>query len=107
MTTEMQMDRPTAWVTSATSKSEGTEVPSAPLLTLCVTKDTCENAPVPCNRADLMDKKPWLGLLEPGEETAFHRAEWRTRQDLLPQTQRGSLLEIGPTTAWSAERPSA
>ena len=107
MTTEMQKGHPTAWVTSATFKLEGTEVPSVPLLTLCVTKDPCENAPVPCNRADLMDKNHWLGLLELGEETAFHRAGLRTQQDLLSLTQQGSPLEIGPTTAWSAERPSA
>lgn len=107
MTTEMEIDRPTAWATSATFKLEGMEVPSVPLRTLCVTKDQCENAPVPCNRADLMGKNRWLGLLEPGEETAFHRAERTTQQDLLPLTQQGSPLEIGLTTAWSVERPSA
>lgn len=87
MTTEMQKGHPRAWVTSVMFKLEGTELPSVPLLTLCVTKDKCENAPVPCNKADLMDKNRWLGLLVLGEETAFLRAKWRTRRDLLSLTQ--------------------
>lgn len=87
MTTEMQKDHPTAWVTLDMFKLEGMEVPSVPLLILCVTKDKCENAPVPCNKVDLMDKNQWFGLLELGEETASLPAEWRTRQDLLPLTQ--------------------
>lgn len=109
MTTElgMESDRPTMLVTLAMFKLEGREVPSVPLLTLCVTKDLCANAVVPCSRADWMDRNSWLGLLEPGEETVFPRAEQRTQQDLQPLTQQGTPLEIGLTTAWSVERLSA
>lgn len=108
MTTEsgMESDHPTTWVTLATFKSEGREAPSVPLLTLCVTKDPCETAAVPCSRVDLMGRNSWLGLLELGEETVFHQAEQRTLQDLRPLTQQGNPLEIGLTTAWNVERRS-
>lgn len=54
-------------VTLAMFKLEGKEVPSAPLLSPCVTKDLCENAMMPCSRVDLMDRNSWLGLLQLGE----------------------------------------
>ncbi len=94
-----ESDRPTTWGTSATFRLEGREAPSVPLLNPFVTKDLCENAAVPCSRADLMDRSSWLGLQEPGEETVCLRAEQRTQQDLRPLTQQGTPLEIGLITA--------
>lgn len=108
MTTESETenDRPTTWVTLDTFKLRR-EVLSVPLLTPCGTRGLCANAALPCSRMDLMDRKCWLGLLELEEETVFPRAEQRTRQDLQPLTQQVSPREIGLTTVWSVERPSA
>lgn len=83
----MERDRPITWATLATVKSEGTKVPSVPLLILCVTKELSETAAGACSRAGSMDRSNWLGLLEPGEETVSHQAEQRTQQDLRPLTQ--------------------
>lgn len=102
-----ESDRPTTWASLATFRSEGRGAPSAPSLTPCVTRDPCENAAVPCSRADLTDRSSWLGLLEPGGGTVCRRAGRRTQRDLRPPTRQGSPPETGLTTAWSAERPSA